>query len=152
MAKQKKTRTPYVHQAWPSWRYGPNGQAQIFEHEEQVPEGWEDHPSKVAGYEALPEGERFIGQEPFPPKPASSAAAEHSGTPETDETEGGGTTGGELGQTTDNTNLFTLPPVDEVDKTWVIQQLNTRKIVHNPKWRLQKLYDLLRDAVAPAQD
>lgn len=36
----------YVYQAWPSWRYGPNGEAEIFEDEDQVPEGWLDHPSK----------------------------------------------------------------------------------------------------------
>ena len=32
---------------WPSWRYGPGGAAAIFERPEDVPEGWEDHPSKV---------------------------------------------------------------------------------------------------------
>ncbi len=32
---------------FPSWRYGPNGAAQIFESEEDVPEGWHDHPSHV---------------------------------------------------------------------------------------------------------
>lgn len=36
----------YVFQAWPSWRYGPNGEAEIFESEDQVPEGWLDHPAK----------------------------------------------------------------------------------------------------------
>jgi len=32
--------------AWPSWRYGPNGEAEIFEKAEDVPKGWQDHPSK----------------------------------------------------------------------------------------------------------
>lgn len=32
-----------------SFRYGPDGQAQIFDSAEDVPEGWEDHPSKVKG-------------------------------------------------------------------------------------------------------
>lgn len=32
---------------WPSWRYGPKDQAAVFEREEDVPMGWEDHPSKV---------------------------------------------------------------------------------------------------------
>jgi hypothetical protein len=139
---------------WPSWRYGPSGQSQIFDHENQVPEGWVDHPGK------LPEEDGSSGG-PASHPPAdrrNSVAADHTrggneninrGTPETHETDGG-TTGGELGQTVDNTNLFSLPPVDEVDKTWIIAQLNTRKIVHNPRWKLQKLYDLLHDAVAPA--
>ncbi len=34
----------YIHQAWPSWRFGPNGEALIFERAEDVPEGWSDTP------------------------------------------------------------------------------------------------------------
>lgn len=30
---------------FPGWRYGPNGEAQIFEREEDVPEGWTDNPN-----------------------------------------------------------------------------------------------------------
>ena len=32
---------------WPSYRYGPEGQAKIFQSEDEVPAGWADHPSKV---------------------------------------------------------------------------------------------------------
>lgn len=32
---------------WPAWRYGPDNQAEIFNGEEQVPRGWQDHPSKL---------------------------------------------------------------------------------------------------------
>lgn len=32
---------------WPSWRYGPDGQAQIFNNADEVPAGWSDHPSSV---------------------------------------------------------------------------------------------------------
>jgi hypothetical protein len=32
---------------WPSWRFGPNGEAEVFEAEADVPAGWTDHPSKV---------------------------------------------------------------------------------------------------------
>ena len=39
-------------QLWPSFRYGPNGEAQIFDRAEDVPEGWEDHPSKFAKAES----------------------------------------------------------------------------------------------------
>lgn len=31
---------------FPSWRYGPKGEAAVFESEADVPKGWEDHPSK----------------------------------------------------------------------------------------------------------
>ena len=27
---------------WPSWRYGPNGEAAIFQDEADVPKGWKD--------------------------------------------------------------------------------------------------------------
>jgi hypothetical protein len=42
----------YVHQAWPSWRFGPDGASQIFESEDEVPEGWVDSPSKLKGKKA----------------------------------------------------------------------------------------------------
>lgn len=32
---------------WPSFRYGPDGASMICQSEEDVPPGWEDHPSKV---------------------------------------------------------------------------------------------------------
>lgn len=34
---------------FPSWRYGPDGEAAIFDDEDDVPAGWVDHPSKVKG-------------------------------------------------------------------------------------------------------
>lgn len=34
---------------FPSWRYGPNGQACIVNSEDETPSGWHDHPSKVEG-------------------------------------------------------------------------------------------------------
>jgi hypothetical protein len=30
--------------SWPAFRYGPNGEAQIFQRPEDVPEGWKDSP------------------------------------------------------------------------------------------------------------
>ena len=44
----------YVFQAWPSWRYGPDGQEQIFQSAEEVPEGWVDHPNKLGKPESAP--------------------------------------------------------------------------------------------------
>lgn len=32
---------------FPAWRYGPNGQSDIFQSEDDVPAGWTDHPSKA---------------------------------------------------------------------------------------------------------
>jgi hypothetical protein len=37
----------YVHQAWPAFRYGPNGQSAKFTQESDVPPGWADSPKKV---------------------------------------------------------------------------------------------------------
>lgn len=31
---------------WPSWKYGPNGEAAIFERPEDVPTGWTDAPGQ----------------------------------------------------------------------------------------------------------
>ena len=36
----------------PAWFYGPNGQAKIFDDLKDVPNGWQDHPSKVEGISA----------------------------------------------------------------------------------------------------
>lgn len=33
---------------WPGWFYGPNGEAEIFQSEDEVPKGWLDHPAKFA--------------------------------------------------------------------------------------------------------
>jgi hypothetical protein len=38
---------PYVHQAWPSFRYGPEGERKVFQRPEDVPEGWQDSPNFV---------------------------------------------------------------------------------------------------------
>lgn len=38
----------YVHQSWPAFRYGPNGQSAKFTQESDVPPGWADSPKKVA--------------------------------------------------------------------------------------------------------
>lgn len=33
---------------FPSWRYGPDGAAEIFASAEEVPSGWAEHPSAFA--------------------------------------------------------------------------------------------------------
>ena len=32
----------YVHQDWPAWRYSPEGDGEVFDKPEDVPEGWTD--------------------------------------------------------------------------------------------------------------
>jgi hypothetical protein len=64
--KQPGAAPEYVHVAWPSWRYGPNGEKQIFQGPDEVPEGWRDSPdfvtaAKEIGAETvadLPKGKR----------------------------------------------------------------------------------------------
>lgn len=46
-AHQPQSGEQQVSTDFPRWAYGPGGQAQIFERAEDIPEGWEDHPSKV---------------------------------------------------------------------------------------------------------
>ena len=38
---------------WPAVFYGPDGQDQVFESPDQVPEGWHDDPAKVGDPEAV---------------------------------------------------------------------------------------------------
>lgn len=45
----------YVHQAWPAWFYGPDGQSAIFNGPLEVPEGWHDNPDKVGDSKAVTE-------------------------------------------------------------------------------------------------
>lgn len=37
----------YQYQEWPAMRYGPDGQTEVFNSEDEVPEGWVNHPSKL---------------------------------------------------------------------------------------------------------
>lgn len=57
--KQPGAPVPYVHQDWPSFRYGPNGERQVFQRPEDVPEGWQDSPNFVAAAKEI--GAAVIG-------------------------------------------------------------------------------------------
>ena len=58
---------PYVHQEWPSWRYGPDGIGRAFNAASEVPEGWTEAPTLVvSGGFVVPE--EFTGGETEPPK------------------------------------------------------------------------------------
>ncbi len=48
------------HVAWPSWRYGPNQEAEIFQRAEDVPAGWKDHPRKHDADYAEPANEENL--------------------------------------------------------------------------------------------
>lgn len=47
MDRTKQKAPVKEHASWPAWYYGPDGASLIFLSEDEVPEGWEDHPSKV---------------------------------------------------------------------------------------------------------
>lgn len=42
----------YVHQPFPSWRYGPDGSAKVVDREEDTPEGWTSTPPTAEEIEA----------------------------------------------------------------------------------------------------
>lgn len=42
---------PYVFHAWPAWRYGPDGEAAIFDEHDVVPEGWTATPQPEKSHE-----------------------------------------------------------------------------------------------------
>lgn len=58
----------YEHQSFPAWFYGPNGEAEIFESQAQVPAGWLDDPNKFAQKSEAPRRGR-------PPKVAEAPEA-----------------------------------------------------------------------------
>lgn len=47
--------TDHPEPGFPSWRYGPEGAAQIFLTAADVPAGWTDHPAKLDGTSPVPE-------------------------------------------------------------------------------------------------
>lgn len=61
-----------THVAWPAWRYGPGGAAEVFHHEDDVPKGWHDHPSKIISAETT-------GSKPLPVK-TEKLPGEQTGT------------------------------------------------------------------------
>lgn len=57
--KQPGAAPVYVHQDWPSFRYGPNGESKVFQRAEDVPEGWQDSPNFVTAAKEI--GAEVIG-------------------------------------------------------------------------------------------
>ena len=63
-------------QSWPAWRYGPNGEARIFNKDDVVPKGWVDSPKNVPQSEKLkeaPKGKAKKGAQEPPPELEPSA-------------------------------------------------------------------------------
>lgn len=59
---------------WPGWYYGPKGAAEIFNGPDEVPDDWEDHPSKVG---SKPAKQTAPTKQAAPTKsPAGKAASE----------------------------------------------------------------------------
>lgn len=112
LRKAKEAKPVYKYQEWPSWRYNAEtGEGRIFDHAEEVPDGWTNERKKDQPSTA--------NRPAKPPQPAAPKEPES----------------------------FTLPPIDEVNKTWIIEQLNEREIKHNGSWTEQRLYDLLADKI-----
>ena len=72
---------------WPGWFYGPNGEAQIFQCQEEVPDGWFDSPQKAVANCAVIarelRGNSAEGQtiEIIEAKKANNSAEEFSASP-----------------------------------------------------------------------
>lgn len=50
---------PNASKDWPRWFYGPDNQSGVFDREEDVPEGWAEHPDAVGKSEDGGEPETF---------------------------------------------------------------------------------------------
>ncbi len=59
---------------WPAWFYGPNSAAKIFSTAADVPEGWQDHPSKVITPEST-------GSKSLPPSQAPGTPGQRGAAP-----------------------------------------------------------------------
>ena len=46
-----------MKQHWPAWYYGPNGERQIFQGEDEVPKGWLTHPQSRPAEEIVAEAD-----------------------------------------------------------------------------------------------
>lgn len=62
---------------FPGWRYGPNGEAQIFQTADEVPEGWTDNPNDFKKAESAPPAPVVSPEVPTAadPEPFNRAAA-----------------------------------------------------------------------------
>lgn len=86
--------------SYPAWFYGPNGQSQIFQSDGEVPEGWQDHPSKVITPEKT-------GSKPLPPKTDKVPAEQRGAAPATAGSNATGEqTGGKPVNTGDQSNTL----------------------------------------------
>lgn len=54
---------PHEPIKFPGWRYGPDGQAEIFERAEDVPPGWTDNPNDFAPVEAAEDDPNHASRE-----------------------------------------------------------------------------------------
>lgn len=64
-------------QAWPSWRYGPNGESVLCENEAEVPKGFKDHPAAFD----KPEKAEKPAKAAEETKPVEAPAVDSSGAP-----------------------------------------------------------------------
>lgn len=58
--QKPKASGPTADTTYPAWFYGPEGQSAIFDAENEVPDGWMDHPSAFAEQEQ----EEPVGRQP----------------------------------------------------------------------------------------
>ena len=56
---------PKQSKNWPAWYYGPSDQAQIFNNADEIPQGWEDHPSKVKKSPAARQAAKDAQNDPY---------------------------------------------------------------------------------------
>lgn len=73
MAAIKKAPPPYQHKDWPAWRYGPAGEAEIFNSPGEVPEGWTDQSPKAVKADAVKP--QKVAPRPAPVAPKATAPA-----------------------------------------------------------------------------
>lgn len=134
---------------WPKWFYGPDGQGQIFTHPLDVPDGWHDNPKKVGDPKAvtvIPDYAEAVAAA------EAELAQEVAVEPEAEEVEEETVAASDekVEAAVEEIEADPLPPVDDILKSDIVDRLNAMKIVHNPSWNKDRLYELLRDNLTGA--
>lgn len=65
---------------WPKWMYGPGDERRIFQKDDQVPKGWEDHPDKVQAPEKSGESRKKQEKKQEPSAPMEPTPEERAET------------------------------------------------------------------------
>lgn len=142
-------------ECWPSFYYGPEGQAQVFSNPLEVPEGWHDSPDKVGDPDAvtvIPFYDEAVAaangseaEEGEDDEDQSEEQGEETSDELISEGDDGQGEGDEEGQG-EELQVEELPALDDITKDEIAARLRAKGVNFNPTWNKERLYGVLKDA------